>query len=370
MPVVRTDSAGVAVVENHAPPSDRWTVGDPTLSIGVVAGEPEYELSRVAFGRLLDDGRIVISNGASRELRVFDRDGSFERSAGGAGEGPGEFGFPAHMFLRGDTLRVWDPVHSRFSDYRTDDLELLGVRTISREILNAEPVTLLPDGTMVMGSDQYAIPDVGFELMYTAYVRISPDGEILDSLPRQPLAEMGRLEEVQMVGGPVFGFRSVTAGAADGYWVGIARDPELRRFDGNGTLTTVVRWSAGDRTVTPDHIDRYIADRLEGASDNDQRRSRQLIDAQGFAEEFPVLEGLFVSTTGAVWAKRFVRPGHQGPEQWDVFDPDGTHRAVADLPAGLRILEITDGSILGVVLDELDVERVRIYPIETADGDA
>lgn len=75
--VLRSDSAGTTIVENSEPQPSVWTTGDATLSIGVLSGDPAYELSGVFFGRRLDDGRIVISDGASRELRVFSAEGVF-----------------------------------------------------------------------------------------------------------------------------------------------------------------------------------------------------------------------------------------------------------------------------------------------------
>ena len=39
----------------------------------------------------LSDGRIVVANGGSDELRIFDRSGTHVGTWGGQGEGPGEF---------------------------------------------------------------------------------------------------------------------------------------------------------------------------------------------------------------------------------------------------------------------------------------
>ncbi len=366
--VLRSDSAGTTIVENTAPQPAVWTTGDATLSIGVLAGEPEYELSGVFFGRLLDDGRIVISDGGSRELRVFSAEGVFERRMGGAGEGPGEFGYPGHIYPRGDTLRVWDPRLRRFTDFDRESGDVIDVRNVPGEILNAEPASMLENGDVIFMSDQYDIPDVGFELMYTAFVRVSPGGEILDSLPSQPLARMGPLEAVSMVGGPVFGFRAMGVGTANGLWWGLASDPELRRFDADGSLSMIVRWPAGDRTVSAADIDLYMEESIESAPEESRPRRRQIVAAQGFADEFPVLEDLRTSVSGGVWAKRFIRPGHEGPEVWDVFDASGERVAAIELPRGIWILEISSESLLAVVKDELDVERVQVIPFGPAGG--
>ena len=89
------DSAGIQVVENPAPPAGsrlEWRIGpEPSVSIGRREGEDPYLLYRASDATILADGRIVVANGGSDELRFFDSTGSHLASRGGQGEGPGEF---------------------------------------------------------------------------------------------------------------------------------------------------------------------------------------------------------------------------------------------------------------------------------------
>jgi hypothetical protein len=84
--VVR-DSAGVTIVDNEMPQPDSrltWSISaDPTLSIGTLEGEEAYQLFRVSDAMRLDDGRIVVVNGGSNEMRVFDAAGVHLASWGG-----------------------------------------------------------------------------------------------------------------------------------------------------------------------------------------------------------------------------------------------------------------------------------------------
>ena len=98
------DSAGVRVVENLRPawgPGQTWRISDePVLEIGVEEGEEAYELYRVVDALRLDDGRIVVSNAGTGELRFFDHQGTHLWNAGRHGQGPGEFG-------EFSSMRVW-----------------------------------------------------------------------------------------------------------------------------------------------------------------------------------------------------------------------------------------------------------------------
>lgn len=93
--VVKRDSSGVRIVETRTP---QWIDGagwhvssEPTVPIGVVDGPPEYQFHDIADVLRLPDGRIVVVNEGSAELRFYASDGSHLRSVGGQGGGPGSF---------------------------------------------------------------------------------------------------------------------------------------------------------------------------------------------------------------------------------------------------------------------------------------
>ena len=98
------DSAGIRIIENPRPPEGSrlgWRIGsEPTVSIGEVDGEEPYLLHVAWDATRLGDGRIVVTNTSTQELRVFDARGAYLETWGGAGEGPGEF----HRTLAGGAM--------------------------------------------------------------------------------------------------------------------------------------------------------------------------------------------------------------------------------------------------------------------------
>ena len=92
---VTRDSAGIHIVENARPADGSrlpWRIGpEPAASIGVLEGEEPYMLHYVMDATKLPDGRIVVANNGSHELRVFNAVGTHLATWGGRGEGPGEF---------------------------------------------------------------------------------------------------------------------------------------------------------------------------------------------------------------------------------------------------------------------------------------
>src|SRR5690606_16795253 len=89
------DSAGIALGEDTAavwPEGGGWHLSpEPLVEIGVLDGAPEDQLFRVVGARRLGDGRIVVANSGTHELRFYDAQGRHLRSVGREGEGPGEF---------------------------------------------------------------------------------------------------------------------------------------------------------------------------------------------------------------------------------------------------------------------------------------
>lgn len=111
--VSERDSAGIVIVENEVSPSAGPAAlqlsPEPRLRIGAVEGPEAEQLFRVRGGVILPDGRVAVLNAGTRQVRVYGPDGAHLTSFGGAGEGPGEFGFPGQLaFLEPDTLMVWD----------------------------------------------------------------------------------------------------------------------------------------------------------------------------------------------------------------------------------------------------------------------
>ena len=108
------DSAGVRIVENARPADTAfldWRIGpEPSVTIGVAVGDEAQMLFRVSDAVRLSDGRVVVAETSSSELKVFDPTGTRVGTWGGRGEGPGEF--PEYMLQRiepwpADSIVAW-----------------------------------------------------------------------------------------------------------------------------------------------------------------------------------------------------------------------------------------------------------------------
>ena len=110
---------------------------EPALQIGVVEGDHNYELFRVTGAVWLSDGRVVVVNGGTAELRYYDREGRFLRRVGGRGKGPGEFTALTRVYrAAGDTVLGYDAWYlDRLSvfDERGDFVRNIAGRRLSED---------------------------------------------------------------------------------------------------------------------------------------------------------------------------------------------------------------------------------------------
>lgn len=98
-----------------------WTLNNhPEVDIGVAEGDEHYELAGASSSIRLTDGRVVIANSGTSELRVFDSTGRFVTSIGRKGEGPGEFAGSLQMAAISPTeFAVFDQSAQRLSAFDT-----------------------------------------------------------------------------------------------------------------------------------------------------------------------------------------------------------------------------------------------------------
>lgn len=157
------DSAGIEIVENFGEPSTVWEIVHPhRVEIGVTVGEAAYQLSGVRAGVRTSDGRIVIADAGSSEVRFFDSEGRFLNSAGKQGGGPGEFEALANIWrIERDSVLAFDSRSARITVLGPDgdyvrDVSLSSVPGIGPR---STIVGVTRDGTLLARWTEFGTPD-------------------------------------------------------------------------------------------------------------------------------------------------------------------------------------------------------------------
>lgn len=106
--------SGVTPIWDEA---QRWGLSaEPIVSIGETHGPLPYVFGNIGDATVLSDGRLVISDNQSSEVRFYDPRGRHLVTVGREGEGPGEFDLVSGLVrMPGDTVVVIDPQLQRVS---------------------------------------------------------------------------------------------------------------------------------------------------------------------------------------------------------------------------------------------------------------
>jgi hypothetical protein len=362
------DSAGVRIVESRAP---TWRAGEgwrlaraPALTIGVAQGDPNYELEQVTGVVRLGDGRIVVADGGSGELRFYDKRGRFLLAAGREGEGPGEFRRIRLLELSRDSLWVYDQQLLRASVFNTAGHF---VRSVPLNNFSGF-VGQFADGSFLVA--RLHMPEnstkQGVHTWLATYYRLSPSGQVVDSLGVFPqdqeyltLSPDGGFETARYL----FGRVSAAAVGAARLFFGSAATYRIEVYGQDGRLETVMRQSLRTSPVTPDDVDSVVQVVARRVREPDRRRRVEVAYRKlRHAPTKPAYSDFRVDALGDLWVGGY-EPLRRAAPRWAVFDPNGRLLGVVAVPSDFAVYQIGADYVLGTRADSLGVERVELYPL-------
>jgi hypothetical protein len=352
---------------------EQWRLSEaPALRIGIVDGEPAYQLDRVAGLLRLSDGRIVLANGGTQELRFYDAHGRHLATAGGAGAGPGEFRALASLdLLPGDSLLVLDPGTGRISVLDPDGALVRSWRVESpgRGLFPSRALAL-GDGSVLIAFFRGHMPgDPGGTIRNAApLLRYSAEGEPLGVVAEIPGEEWFSSPEHGILTYRPFGRKGHLAVAGTSIFVGGADAYEVDLYDPSGQLQRTLTQPREPVAITADAIRHYKEARLQELRDPATRPRQERINAAlPFPEAMPAYASLLADDEGNLWVEEYRYPAAGDPAdseaRWNILDPLGRLVASLRTPRGFQPHLISRGHILGISRDDLDVEFVEVYEL-------
>lgn len=369
-PVVR-DSAGITIVENPASLARQpfWTVAPASVvEIGALEGEDAYQLSRVSAAVRLADGRIVIANGGTNEVRYFDPTGRHLHSVGRDGEGPGEFrGLGTLAVLPGDSVAAHDWRLGRTAYFGPDGMF---VRSVNIDFPAGRPIPIgrFADGTwLCQRAFTFAPGEDGSAIIRDtlAYLVFNASGALRDSIGSFPAPEfyIRTAGRSAMATSLPFGRTTEAAVVGDRFYAGHTERYEILRYTPRGDVELIVRLGRPPVALGTADLDRYKAERLDGAEPAVRQQTARNLEEMPYPSTYPAFADLTVDPDGNLWVLDYAAPGSE-ERRWTVFSPEGRALGSVITPPGLRVLEIGRDYVLGVWQDELDVEFVRLHRLD------
>ena len=366
------DSAGIVVVENARPDDGSrlgWRIGaEPALSIGVLEGEEPYMLHRAYDATMLSDGRIVVANTGTQELRVFDRSGAHVATWGGEGQGPGEFTDLSQIEpWPGDSIIAWFGPQIGFSVFGPDgnhgrNFVLAGQERIS-PMQRFWPAAATGDGLILARHGPEAADTIVMQLR-------DRDGEVRASFGTHPSYEWHLLDEGDrsILYRKTFGGEPVWGLWGDRVVIGHTGRYEIKAFTSDGTLARIVRRDHRPRAPTAAEVSAYIDNEMDlnsWATGSEAVALRRRFEAVPVADHLPAFASIMTDALDYLWVEEYESPADpRAVRVWTVFDAEGQVLGFVETPKDLSIDEVGADYILGMTRSELDVEMVQVWPLD------
>ena len=353
----------------------------PEVSVGELDGPEEYLFGSVSAIAVDDDHNVYVLDGQARHVRVFDSDGTYVKTLGRDGEGPGEFKVPIGLAISNGRLLVRDPANGR--------VQLFGLETGANEEWKYLPSDYFMN-TPLYQDDQGRIyvdisdPEVHFIVM-------DSDGTQLDTIsPPEAPADFDD-DKYHMSAEVESGDQWMSVGATvpfspDWYWT---VHPTGHFLSALSTAYRINLEQEGgvlriERNHTPVAVSDDEHDRHEQRILGRMRRvdAGWSWDGPGIPTHKPAFRGLAAGSDGRIWvrlwteAQRVANEEHDPtnpesppftwvePLRYDVFEADGTYLGAVVPPEGFSPSAppvFGRSYVWAVERDDLGVERVRRY---------
>ncbi len=340
--VSREDRPGGGVLVRYTSlPAEPTHRIEADLVLGALEGEEWEMLGDIRGVDAGSDGSIYLLDFQARRIRVFDPDGGYLRTLGGAGEGPGEI-TQANGIVKEPGGLLWVNDHGKW--------RILGLRPDGTEVIRA-PFPVMSFGfswagerdaegrfwgsrTEPVGAPNPVPPPAGVNEFHSRvwFLALHPETEARDSVLVGE--RRSRSFVVPQAGGgwsvrqvPFVPTGATLVDPAGGFWATDGGDWRIFRLDARGDTVLEVEAGVPRRPVTREDRDRLVQSSVEQGS-LEESAARELVGA--IPDRAPALTRLFLDDEGRIWVLRAVVE-EGDPALWDVFDRDGVHVASVEI---------------------------------------
>jgi len=362
------DSAGVRIVAYQGIPASKTAfrlAAEPRYRHGANPGD--YSFQEVTIGRLLPDGSAVVFDPWNNELVALGRDGAAYEVLAAEGEGPGEVGNVDGLFaLSQDSILVADHYLHRLTLFvggsaaRSTALRLAQGLSVHGVGLSGELLVANHWGPSGSGADWFPGHMIRLDMQ-------TGTRDTVGSYDLKPPIPAGLEWNPIPAAGEVM--------VAAGHFVHTRSDrPEVTWRLPDGTVTQIVRWPAAPPLLTEDLLEPIEAERrmmfrqhnpMIDDAQLDQVTSEQMGNFRAvIGRPMPLFGSPFADAEGRVWLPSY-KPGGENisASPYTVIGPGGEWLGTVETPSRFRILDVTAELVLGVELDEMDVESVVVFEL-------
>ena len=359
------DSLGVRIVESFAPAwsaDSAWWIEEVPLVDLLESGTGEERF----FDRVRDvlraaDGRLIVADLGSSEVRIYDSSGRFVRAFGGEGDGPGEFRYLAALvLLRNGRLVAQDlAMGGRDAEFDLDSGLVSSFRRPRMVDALRQPVP----SDFLWGIDHMSALLVarntpGLHRPPATIVRLSDDRVSSQTVATVPGDEVFIATDADAI--PLMQRRLHAVATGDGELViGTADRLEYSKLDGaTGDLRMIARIPGVSLAVSKQELDRERRVRL---GPDPSARVSEIFELLPEPAEKPAYQRMIVDVEGNVWAGEYLGLARRhDPQKWYVWDSSGVWLGIVETPARFELMRVGADEVFGVRRDFNEVESPQV----------
>lgn len=379
------DSAGIRIIDNAKPawsPGREWRLSEqPILVIGGGAGA-DGALGRIAGVTRLSDGRVVVADQSTLQLKFYDASGRHLKSVGGKGQGPGQFrDFNTITRLAGDSIAVetrdiasiFAPSGTfvrnvQFGPFSPGALQTPFVSALGRFDNGTAVVADFPQGQRGPAGARQWVDSASLFLVDRAGTVVRP---------------LGKAPIVVFVAGTThpspldFGPQAAYASSGLAFHWGFPDQYAIRVYDADWKLERIIRRAWTPRPLTGAEIDVYVDGWMQMWSKQtgaEREAERKEMREQTYPEFLPAYSAILATAPGEIWVREPDLTGAPGcwclaglstvPSKWSVFDAGGRWLGDVAMPPRFIPLEIGADYVLGRARDADDVPHAVMYRLK------
>jgi len=341
----------------------------PVMRTGWFDDQPTF--GGISCGAIRPDGAVAVFDDRADLLYLIDRQGNAS-TAGGPGQGPGEFESCGGLALLADsTLIVYDYMARRLSLFGAAG-EFLDSRSWDLPgIFSYSPSGVTAAGRLAWVPSSYS-PSAARALegrwLTAPLVTTAPLGGNADTVHLVPAVRLRLADGRPVPDGDPF-VRYGTGEAHSGGYVWATNDnPQVTWIGPAGSLRQIARWQAPAPAADEEAWERYEAayyERMGGSPERgseSQMAQRLRRQREAASATLPYFRFVHSGADGSAWLSEYTMFGMPA-RRFLRFGSTGVVVGWIEFPRPLQILDIAYEHVLGVETDEWGVEAVVLYRV-------
>ena len=326
---------GVTVVKNPKKPmyGEDFCIIEEELSIGEVEGREEYMFSRAWYIAVDNEERIYVMDQGGSQVKVFDKNGTFLRSIGKRGQGPGELQNPNEIFLTDNNQLVFEDFIRGLNFYSLEGKFIRSLSTAKifpiRVLVNSKGYILALINIAEPSKNGKEIKLFDAYLNFLKTIVTIPESDSQDFNPFRPGIHWALAKYDNLV-------------------VGYLEDYELQIFNSDGELIKKINRKYDPVKITSEEIEEM------------KRRIKPGLKLI-IPKHYPAIQYLFADDEGRIFIQTYEKVKDGNGYYFDVFDTEGRYISKISLKTRPRVWK--KNKLYTIEEDENGFQMVKRYKV-------